>query len=430
MKIVCHTALILLLIQTQIKAQTFTEVINQTDVTRLEKILSADSLNGRKTFTKGIQKAAGIISTYFKEAGLKTWPGTHAYRQSFEMIVTRPVDVSINAGGRTLSPERILERSTEKEIDWTDQSPVKIDSIVNMATFGTKIREYLHPVQNTVVWVDSGLKKRFVSLKRYLEGQKSFDGTPTVLFILSDRPYPRFHIRIKNALVTKKAENIVGFLPGKSQPEEYVIFSAHYDHLGTDGSLPGDTIYNGANDDASGTTAVIELAKYFSKKADNQRSLIFVTFSGEEEGGYGSRYFSEQLDPEKIIAMLNIEMIGTSSKWGENSAYITGFEKSSLGSILQQNLKGTGFRFHPDPYPKQHLFYRSDNATLARLGVPAHTISTSKMDNEPHYHKVSDEISTLDLKNMTKIIRSIALSAKSLISGKDTPTRVDPGQLE
>jgi Zn-dependent M28 family amino/carboxypeptidase len=123
-------------------------------------------------------------------------------------------------------------------------------------------------------------------------------------------------------------------------------------------------------------------------------------------------------------------MIGTESKWGKNSAYITGFEKSDMGAILQKNLVGTPFQFYPDPYTDQNLFYRSDNATLARLGVPAHTISTSKMDSEPHYHKASDEVKTLDLTNMTEVIKAIAKSAESIISGKDTPSRVDTSQLK
>jgi hypothetical protein len=100
-----------------------------------------------------------------------------------------------------------------------------------------------------------------------------------------------------------------------------------------------------------------------------------------------------------------------------------------MGALLQKNLDGTGFTFYPDPYPDQNLFYRSDNATLARLGVPAHTISTSKMDSEPNYHKASDEIVTLDMNNMTAIIRAIALSAKGIVAGKDTPTRVDTSSL-
>jgi Zn-dependent M28 family amino/carboxypeptidase len=130
-----------------------------------------------------------------------------------------------------------------------------------------------------------------------------------------------------------------------------------------------------------------------------------------------------------VMAMFNIEMIGTDSKWGNNSAYITGYEKTDMGKILEKNLQGTAFTFYPDPYPDQQLFYRSDNATLARLGVPAHTISTSKMDSEPNYHKVSDEISTLDMDNMAAVIKAIALSSKSIVNGKDTPSRVDVDAL-
>ncbi len=188
--------------------------------------------------------------------------------------------------------------------------------------------------------------------------------------------------------------------------------------------MNGDSIYNGANDDAAGTTAVIMLAKYYKELASNERTLIFAAFTAEEIGGFGSQYFSKQLNPEGVMAMFNIEMIGTESKWGTASAYITGYEKTNMGEILQQNLAGSGFTFHPDPYTTQNLFYRSDNATLARLGVPAHTISTSKMDNEPNYHQPSDEIGTLDMKNMAEIIKAIAVSAKGIIAGKDTPTRV------
>jgi Zn-dependent M28 family amino/carboxypeptidase len=221
----------------------------------------------------------------------------------------------------------------------------------------------------------------------------------------------------------KAANNVIGVLLGKSRPEEFVIFSAHYDHLGVV-EKGEDKVYNGANDDASGTTAVIALAKHFKELNQNERTIIFVAFTGEEVGGFGSKVFSEKIDSRKVIAMFNIEMIGTESKWGKNSAYITGFEKSDFGTILQKNLKGSNFNFYPDPYPQQQLFYRSDNARLAALGVPAHTISTSKMDSEPNYHKLSDEVSTLDLDNMTEIIKAIAISSQTIINGGDTPTRV------
>ena len=209
-----------------------------------------------------------------------------------------------------------------------------------------------------------------------------------------------------------------------------LIFSGHYDHLGIGKPVNGDSIYNGANDDAAGTTAVMMLAKYFKALGNNERTIVFAAFTAEEIGGYGSQYFSRQFDPDKVMAMFNIEMIGTESKWGKNSAYITGYEKTDMGQILQKTWKEQGLLFILILIPEQQLFYRSDNATLARLGVPAHTISTSKMDSEPNYHKVSDQIETLDMENMAMIIKSIALSSKSIIAGKETPTRVKVEELE
>jgi Zn-dependent M28 family amino/carboxypeptidase len=220
--------------------------------------------------------------------------------------------------------------------------------------------------------------------------------------------------------------NVVGVIPGKTKPEEFVVFSAHYDHLGKILAKPmeGDSIANGADDDASGTTAVIALANYFKKANNNARTLIFVAFTGEELGGYGAKYFSKQVNPDKVVAMFNIEMIGKQSKFGANSAFITGFERSDFGELLKKSLTGTKFKFYPDPYPDQRLFYRSDNATLARLGVPAHTISTVQIDTDKFYHQVTDEVGTLDMNNITSTIKAIALSSRSIVAGEATPTRV------
>ena len=203
-----------------------------------------------------------------------------------------------------------------------------------------------------------------------------------------------------------------------------MIFSGHYDHLGILPAVKGDSVANGADDDASGTTAVIELAKYFKKLSNNARTLVFVAFTAEEIGEYGSQHFATTMDPDKVVAMFNIEMIGKASKFGENSAFITGFERSDFGTILQKNLEGTAFKFYPDPYPAEDLFYRSDNASLAEVGVPAHTISTDQIDTDKLYHTVNDEVSTLDMANITATIRAIALSSRSIVAGKDTPKRV------
>ncbi len=221
--------------------------------------------------------------------------------------------------------------------------------------------------------------------------------------------------------------NVVGMISG-NRTDEFVLFSAHYDHIGIRGDGE-DTIANGANDNASGTTAVIELARYFKGRPTPERTLLFVAFTAEERGGFGSRHFSEQLDPDQIVAMFNIEMIGKPAVSGPNTAWITGFERSSFGEILQRAVEGTPYEFYADPYPDQNLFFRSDNATLARLGVPAHTISTTPIDVDPDYHQVTDEVETLDLDHMTDTIRAIAMAGATIISGEETPTRVDPDSV-
>lgn len=218
--------------------------------------------------------------------------------------------------------------------------------------------------------------------------------------------------------------NVAGIIPGKSKAKELVVFSGHYDHLGIVKGEGQDSIANGADDDASGVTAMIALAKYYKALNNNERTLVFVAFTAEEIGGFGSRYFSKKLNPDDVVAMFNIEMIGKESKFGKNTAFITGFDKSDFGKILQKNLKGTEFAFHPDPYIRQNLFYRSDNATLAALGVPAHTISMDQIDTDQFYHTVKDEYSTLDPENILATIKAIAKSAISIIKGTDTPTRI------
>lgn len=217
--------------------------------------------------------------------------------------------------------------------------------------------------------------------------------------------------------------NVIGFLKGRSKPEEIVVISAHYDHLGVNEKLKGDKIFNGANDNASGVTAVLAIAEYYSKKGTNERSLLFIAFTAEEMGLIGSKYFGTTIEPENYVAGINIEMIGKESPFGPNTAWLTGFEKTTFGKMIQKNLAGSEFQVFPDPYDKYNLFYRSDNAALAKLGIPAHTFSTSPMDKDSDYHKVTDEVSTLKPSTITTTIRAIIRGTESIIMGKDTPSR-------
>jgi Zn-dependent M28 family amino/carboxypeptidase len=328
-----------------------------------------------------------------------------------------------------LDAKKAIVVSPAKSLMADNNAGYELVSITAKMNFPTEARKALGAKKNTVVLVDTAhanMFGRFAQMRSQL-----YSGQPNVIMLLVDKAPSSFRVELSQELTEMPLSNVVGIIPGKSKANEYVIFSGHYDHLGISSKKMenNDSIYNGANDDAAGTTAMIMLAKYFKKLNDNERTLVFAAFTAEEIGGFGATYFSKQFDPVQVMAMFNIEMIGTESKWGKNSAYITGFEKTNMGEILQNNLKGTDFTFHPDPYPTQQLFYRSDNATLARLGVPAHTISTSKMDSEPNYHKASDEIGTLDMQNMAAIIRAIALSSKGIVSGKETPSRVDVSAL-
>jgi Zn-dependent M28 family amino/carboxypeptidase len=295
-------------------------------------------------------------------------------------------------------------------------------------TLNVKALPYIRGNKSALILVDPSQERAFRNLVRYK--RETYPTDRSVVFVLTDKVPATYSIQAEHNITEMKLTNVVGMIPGKSKQDEYVVFSGHYDHLGIGKpNAAGDSIFNGANDDASGTTAVILLANYFKKLNNNERTIVFAAFAAEEVGGFGSQYFSKQFDPAKVMAMFNIEMIGTESKWGTNSAYITGYEKTNMGQILEKNLEGSQFKFYPDPYPQQQLFYRSDNATLARQGVPAHTISTSKMDSEKFYHTQEDEIETLDMKNMAEIIKAIALSSRSIIAGKDAPTRVNTSDL-
>lgn len=408
-------------------AQRIESVINAKEVERIERKLASDEMMGRKTFSPEIDKAADFIAGEFKAAGLQSWNNSGSYLQPFSVVDAKQLSADATFDGVKIDPKNILIVTSLPDWKMDQSASFETVSIKKGGSLFELALAYAGSGKNLLVLVDTSFSRNFPRLS-FLK-RNLFKSSNGIVFILGDTAPRQFSIEAKHEVAEQKLANVVGILPGKSKKDEYVIFSAHYDHIGTTKPVNGDSIYNGANDDAAGTTGVILLANYFRQLKNNERTIVFAAFTAEEIGGYGSQYFSKQFDPAKVMAMFNIEMIGTESKWGKNSAYITGYDKTDMGTILQKNLQGTGFTFHPDPYPDQQLFYRSDNATLARLGVPAHTISTAKMDAEPHYHKISDHVETLDMENMAKIIQSIALSSRSIVAGQETPARVKPEDL-
>jgi hypothetical protein len=413
----------------QVKAQDVNKLIQQSDVERIIKTLSADDMQGRATFTPGIEKAAQFIEGEFKQIGLQPLTGSNSgYRQNFTMIRSKAIKTMVSINGKIIPGDSAAVITSAPNLSWTNNADVQIVKLSAEKNFQKEYLGYLSSGKKLLVLVDPAFTATFARIvNRANRGNTSFAGNDNqaVVFVLGSYDNVKsFSVEYSGKTEQLPLFNIAGMIPGKTKKNEYVIFSGHYDHLGILKPVQGDSIANGADDDASGTTAVITLAKYYKQLHNNQRTLIFVAFTAEEIGEYGSQYFSKQMDPAQTVAMFNIEMIGKASKFGPNSAIITGYDRSDFGPILQRNLIGTEFKFYPDPYIKENLFYRSDNASLAKLGVPAHTISTDQIDIDKYYHTVKDEFSTLDVANITSTIRAIALSSRTIVAGTDTPTRV------
>ncbi len=307
------------------------------------------------------------------------------------------------------------------------QNEVKKKSLAQEVTVAaidtTTVRKHLYTLASDDMQGRATGTPGIEKAAQYIEGEFKRIGLKTYDSLTSYRQ--TFTFKNKRTQEEITAFNVIGVLEGKSKKDEYVVVSGHYDHLGiikTEGVL--DSIYNGADDDASGTAAVMALAEYFTKKNTNERSIVFVAFTAEEMGLVGSTHFGKDVNPSKFVAGINIEMIGKQSNFGPKTAWLTGFERSDFGKIIQKNLEGTGYKLFPDPFKKFNLFFRSDNASLARLGIPSHTFSTGPIDVDVHYHKASDEAETLNIANITETIRAIAIGTESIINGTDTPTRV------
>ncbi|AZI24747.1 M20/M25/M40 family metallo-hydrolase [Pedobacter sp. G11] len=415
----------------QVNAQNIDKIITRDYADHLIKTLSGDEMQGRATFSPGIDKAATFIESEFKKIGLQPLNGEKNFRQAFYKYQVANVSKAIKIDGKDIAAENVILAGANEENITLDKSNASVVMMDPEKPFVNQFRSMLSAGKNQIILVDEKLAENFKRYKAYFDKPTTLDekdlgaGKSAVqVFVLGTTKADDFTVTLKGKVSKMALFNVAGMIPGKSKAKELVVFSGHYDHLGVIKTVNGDSIANGADDDASGTTAMIALAKYYKAQKNNERTLIFVAFTAEEIGGFGAKYFSSKLNPDEVVAMFNIEMIGKDSKFGKNTAFITGYEKSDFGKILQKNLAGTEFTFHPDPYTEQNLFYRSDNATLAALGVPAHTISTDQIDVDKFYHTVKDEYSTLDVENILSTIKAIAKSATSIVNGTDTPTRI------
>lgn len=230
-----------------------------------------------------------------------------------------------------------------------------------------------------------------------------------------------------------QAWNVLGIVPG-AHPElarDVVIVGAHYDHVGIGRpNAEGDSIYNGADDDASGTVASLEIARALARGERPARSVMVALFSAEEIGLLGPRHWLENptIEVDRLIADLQIELIGRPdpAAGGPGGGWLTGYELSTLGD----QLAAAGSRIVPDPRPEQRFFFRSDNLPFARRGIPAHTLSSYNMHGD--YHTPDDELEGIDIAHMTSLVDAAEAMVRTLAAG-EVPTwhgdRSEVGQL-
>ena len=219
-----------------------------------------------------------------------------------------------------------------------------------------------------------------------------------------------------------EAVNVIGILPGADPAlrDEAVVLTAHYDHVGTTAggrcqAQGADSVCNGADDDASGTVAVIEMARQLARGPAPKRTVVFLLVTGEERGLLGTNwYVANPVVPlERTAANLNMEMIGRpdSLAGGAGKGWLTGYDRSTMGAMLRE----AGVPLVPDPRPAQRFFERSDNIAFARRGIPAHTISS--FNRHTDYHRAGDEARFADAAHMAAVIDASARAARLLADG-------------
>ncbi|MFI5231018.1 MAG: M20/M25/M40 family metallo-hydrolase [Gemmatimonadales bacterium] len=325
------------------------------DVRRILSALADDSMEGRASGTPGAQRAARYIAGEMKKIGLEPL-GDSGYYQ---------------------------------------RVAVTMDTIVMPAT-------------RRVPYTDS-TGRRAVRVERV-------DGPPTV----------RVRLRVRESFAAldtvprarwRPAVNVLGVIRGSDPAlkNEYVLVDGHYDHLGIGRPVNGDSIYNGADDDASGVTAVLEIARQMLKGPKPKRTVVFAAMMGEEVGLLGTNWYIAHpaIPLDQMAANLEIEMIGRpdSLAGGVGRAWLTGYERSTMGDELAAH----GIPIVPDKRPDQQFFQRSDNIAFARRGIPAHTLSSFNLHTD--YHQPSDDISKVDFVHMAGVINAGARAVRLLTDG-------------
>ncbi len=479
--------------QLQAAAPKYAATITAADLSKHLNIIASDEYEGRNTGEKGQKMAAEYISNQFKEDGL-TGPvtaGPNPYYQTFDLEKGKwgqghitvgnkkfmmmqdffPLGASIygteqgveavfvtdtasaakqNLQGKMLVT--LVNSLTESEKRMNEMSELAKDHgaasvlyVLNQADFTTMSTRYASRLkQSSISRKNTGSNRRATSLiASPAVGAAILNSTPEKLFAAGTKATalkPASGVKVLTARVTAPlpTENVLGYIEGSDKKDELVVVTAHYDHVGVDSTLTGDQIFNGANDDGSGTVAVLELAEAFAqaKKDGNgpRRSVLFMTVTGEEKGLLGSEYYSENpvFPLANTVANVNIDMIGRmdfdyEKSNDSNYIYVIGADKlsSELHKINEEanqkyvNLK-LDYKYNDENDPNR-FYYRSDHYNFAKKGIP---IIFYFNGVHADYHKPSDSVDKIIFESAEKVAR-LAFHVAWELANRDNRIVVD-----
>ena len=424
-----------------------THTITAPSVRAHEEFLASDAMNGRGSGTRDEWIAATYIASQLRRWGVEPLGDAGGYVQDVEMARTQvTVPPVLTAGSLRLThgKEMIVQGLGALHVSGPlrkfqsgaavapgsvvlmPDAPASRDTFIAIANAAAVLT--IENAQSRARWDVQGarpilLPGRIVALPAQSGGRAA-----QTRITLDKKAHAAMNALADGTIVSVEATgsdvkshtwNAVGRLTGRdaAAADQVILLTAHLDHLGGNGT-GADPIFNGADDDASGSAAVLELAEALAKGKRPKRTIVFAWFGSEEAGGYGARYFVERPPAplDRIIANLEFEMIGRPDKAvAAHTLWLTGYERTNLGPELARH----GARIVADPHPDQDFFERSDNIQLARRGVVAQTVSSYGLHTD--YHQPSDDLSHLDIAHMTESIQSMLAPVRWLANGTFKP---------
>ena len=428
-------------------------LIDEGNVRAQMGFLAGDAMQGRGSGTEFERVAAEYIGSQFMQFGLEPAgemgpDGKQTYvqtvdisRQTFaeaptlkfydktlvhgqEMVILRTNTAAVSGGLQLIEP---------------GQTPRAGAAVILRAKEGDDQRAQMQAAQKlqaagaSIVLIEEtpAIRANWANFASRMPSFTTTNAKPAVMAVISKATAEQLSGEADGLVITlggrlepvKKQQtwNAMGKITGsdRTQLSEIILLTSHLDHLGVRDSAPGDDkIFNGADDDASGSVAVLELARVLASGKQPKRTVYFVCFGSEEAGGFGATYFVNNMPfpKEKLVANLEFEMIGRpDAKVKPEELWLTGYERSNLGPELAKR----GAKLVQDPHPEENFFQRSDNIQLARAGVIAHTVSSFGLHTD--YHHASDEIKTIDFVHMTRSINSMVAPVQWLVNSTFKP---------